>query len=56
MSAYSFVLMILLSSITFFSKEELKEGYQQEPPQGLDESQVDLEPHGTLNTADSTHW
>ena len=60
MSAYRFVLLILLKLyyffFFFFSKEELKEGYQHKPPQGLDESQVDLEPHGTLNTADSTHW
>ena len=55
MSVNRFVLMILLSSITFFSKEELKEGHQQEPQQGLDESQVNLEPHDTLNTADYTH-
>ena len=54
---FVFKLMILLklNYFFFFSKEELKEGHQQEPQQGLDESQVNLEPHDTLNTADSTH-
>ena len=57
-SVNRFVLMILLKLrqfLFFFSKEELKDGYQQKPQQGLDESQVNLEPHDTLNTADSIH-
>ena len=53
---FVFKLMILLKlNYFFFSKEELKEGHQQEPQQGLDERQVNLGPHDTLNTADSTH-
>ena len=57
MSVYRIVLTILLKLYYFFfSKEELKEGYQQEKLQGSNESQVDLGPCGTLNIADSTHW
>ena len=56
MSVCRFVLMIprIKLYIFFFSKEEQKEIDQQVQPQ-RDESQVDLELHGTLNTADSTH-
>ena len=58
MSVYRFVLMIprikLYIYIFFFSKEEQKKIDQQVQPQ-RDESQIDLELHGTLNTADSTH-
>ena len=40
-SVNRFVLMILLKlNSFFFSKEELKDGYQQKPQQELDESQV----------------
>lgn len=47
-SVNRFVLMILLKLDSFFfSKEELKDGYQQKPQQELDESQVNLEPHDT---------
>ena len=60
MSVYRFVLMIPriklynFSFFFFFSKEEQKEIDQQVQPQ-RDKSEVDLELHGTLNTADSTH-